>query len=122
MRSNCVFYALKQMKRGGGYLIIRKSRFGWMPHVMWAESIAGLKVQEYKPISPFCGNRLQRMFPVHMFRFHGRERKGVGEEVPKELRSHTTHQPHAAWHSAATFPVHCRSLAHPRHQASLKPF
>jgi len=33
---NCLLYALRQWWRHGGYLIVRRSRHLWLPHVLWA--------------------------------------------------------------------------------------
>ena len=84
-RTNCLFFALRKLHRSGGYLVIRKSRFGWLPHLAWTANIEGLKVEEFKPIEPFKGNWLQRLFPIHMLLFRGYIRQGTGEETGKGL-------------------------------------
>jgi hypothetical protein len=79
-RTNCVFFAVGRLHRLGGYLVIRRSHHSkWMPHVAWAPSIEGLDVEEFKPIAPFRGNWLQRIFPIHMLFFRGYVRVGSGE-------------------------------------------
>jgi len=78
-RSNCLVVALVLWWRRGGYLIVRKSRTTWVPHFMWARSIEGLEVVEYKPVRPLR-KRLARLFPVHVVLFRGRLRRGIGEE------------------------------------------
>jgi hypothetical protein len=77
--SNCLIFALMLWRRQGGYLIVRKSRHTWVPHFMWARSIEGLDIVEYKPVNPKRG-RLFRLFPLHVILFRGRVRRGQGEE------------------------------------------
>ena len=78
--SNCLIFALMLWRRQGGYLIVRKSRTTWAPHFMWAKSIEGLDIVEYKPVNPKTG-RLFRLFPLHVLLFRGRVRRGQGEEA-----------------------------------------
>jgi hypothetical protein len=78
--SNCLIFALMLWRRQGGYLIVRKSRTTWVPHFMWAKSIEGLDIVEYKPVNPKRG-RLFRLFPLHVILFRGRVRQGQGEEA-----------------------------------------
>lgn len=80
-RGNCLGFALRRWfaaGTGNSYLIIRKSRLTWLPHIMWAPSIENTYVEEYKPA--FELTRFQRWFPFIAIRFRGRVRKGVGEE------------------------------------------
>jgi hypothetical protein len=77
--SNCLIFALMLWRRQGGYLIVRKSRYTWVPHFMWAKTIEGLDIVEYKPVNPKRG-RLFRLFPLHVILFRGRVRRGQGEE------------------------------------------
>lgn len=53
--SNCVIFALAKWFRHGGYIIARKSRYGWWPHVMWAATLDGVEVQHYLPDDPKHG-------------------------------------------------------------------
>lgn len=50
-RSNCIVFAvLVYRRRGGrGYLLVRKSHFGWFPHVMYAERT---HIVHYVPLDP----------------------------------------------------------------------
>lgn len=79
---NCWVFALKLWFKHGtanSYLIVRKSRFSWVPHVMWAPTIEGLYVEEYKPKKTHWG-LWTRIFPVAAIWFRGRIRRGAGEE------------------------------------------
>jgi len=38
--------------KNGGYIIMRKSKFGWFPHFLWTESIDGLELIEFVPVNP----------------------------------------------------------------------
>ena len=81
-RSNCLFWALRRWFRAGtsdSYLIIRKSRHTWLPHVMWTRSIADVYVEEFKPVDPAQG-KFFRTVPLPALMFRGRERTGWGEE------------------------------------------
>ena len=60
-------------------MIVRKSRHTWVPHFMWARSIEGLDIVEYKPVVPRHG-LLFRLLPLHVILFRGRVRRGQGEE------------------------------------------
>jgi hypothetical protein len=72
--------ALVLFWRHGGYLVVRKSRSTWVPHFMWARSIEGIRVIEYKPRKPLQG-RWARLVPLHVLLFRGRLRRGHGEET-----------------------------------------
>lgn len=70
MRSNCLFFALAlyaRRKRAGreGYIVIRKSRWGAFPHVLYSERRANglLRVVSYRPTSP-----KPRLMPPPLFK------------------------------------------------------
>lgn len=76
MRSNCVIFALAlymRRKRKGreGYLLIRRSRFGPFPHLLYAETrpTGHLRIVSYKPVEP-------EHKPVPPVIFAGRSRWG----------------------------------------------
>ena len=39
MSSNCLIFAVARYWRSGGYLIFRRSSYGWWPHVMWSADL-----------------------------------------------------------------------------------
>jgi hypothetical protein len=39
MRSNCVIWAVTQYVRRGGYLVARRSRYGWWWHLLWSPDL-----------------------------------------------------------------------------------
>jgi hypothetical protein len=45
--NNCLFFALSRWNKKGGYLIIRRSRFGWWWHFLWAEKLDGIETLEH---------------------------------------------------------------------------
>jgi hypothetical protein len=45
--SNCLIFAFFQWLKHGGYVIARKSKYGWWPHFMWVQSLNDLEVLEY---------------------------------------------------------------------------
>lgn len=75
--SNCWFYALERFGTDPrhSYLVVRLSRHAAWPHVMFAPSIEGLAVSEFKPDSPQRGMR--GLWAALLFR--GRVRDGVGD-------------------------------------------
>jgi hypothetical protein len=60
-KSNCLIFALKHWWEKGGYLIIRKSHYGWWPHFLWS---ADLKTfEQFTPL-----RKAQRhLFPPLIF-------------------------------------------------------
>lgn len=79
MRSNCLIFALSRWCGSGGYLIVRKSRFGWWPHFLWSPSLDAAQVESFVPIQPVEWDRLrwwQRVLPVHTVLFRGRIQVG----------------------------------------------
>lgn len=54
MRSNCFIYALRMWHRHGGYIIIRRSRYLWIPHFLWAPpgGLDGAELRHFVPVSP----------------------------------------------------------------------
>ena len=63
-KSNCLIFALHRLVTRGGYLIMRRSRWGWWPHFLWAESLDPLKLEHFAPVD---GGR-PRLFPPLVFR------------------------------------------------------
>jgi hypothetical protein len=61
MRSNCLVFALCRWFHRGGYLIIRKSRYGWFPHFLWSPDLNTF--HSFKPINP-----RERIIPPLIFR------------------------------------------------------
>lgn len=53
-RGNCIVYALRQWWRHGGYIIVRRSRYLWVPHVLWAPpgGLDDARVQHFVPEQP----------------------------------------------------------------------
>jgi hypothetical protein len=62
--NNCLVYALRKWFRHGGYLIIRKSRWGWFPHFLWSPA-APPEAEQYIPVNP-----KRRLLPPLIFRGH----------------------------------------------------
>lgn len=49
---NCVFFALRRWFTKGGYLVIRRSRLGPYPHLLWTPELGSAPVEQFKPIEP----------------------------------------------------------------------
>lgn len=69
MRSNCLFFAValyaRRRKTGReGYIVIRRSRWGPFPHVLYAERMRDgrLRLVSYKPLAGKA-----RRFPPPLF-------------------------------------------------------
>ena len=65
-KSNCLVFALHRVITRGGYLIVRRSRWGWWPHFLWAESLDPLRIEHFAPVD---GGR-PRLFPPLVFKGH----------------------------------------------------
>lgn len=62
--SNCLLYAVRCWLTDGGYVVFRRSDYGWWPHVFW--SADGGALSEYVPLDPTWFRR--RPFPPLLFR------------------------------------------------------
>lgn len=77
-RGNCWLYALPRWLKNpsGSYLVVRKSRHSFWPHVMLAQSIEDLEVEEFVPVKPKSGWRAT----FHALIYEGKVRRGKGEK------------------------------------------
>ena len=53
--SNCLIWALWRVFRDGGFLLSRKSKNWWGPHVLWAPDFCdecAAKIESYAPKTP----------------------------------------------------------------------
>lgn len=48
--SNCLIYVIKKYLKEGGYIAIRKSRYGWWPHFIHCSDLMNAKITHYVPI------------------------------------------------------------------------
>ena len=76
MRSNCLIWAIALHRRRGrkgreGYLVIRRSRWGPFPHVLYGERRrdGSVRLVSYKPAAP-------KTKPVPPLLFEGRSKWG----------------------------------------------
>jgi hypothetical protein len=60
--SNCLIFALHHWFHCGGYLIVRKSHYGWWPHFAWSKDF-----QQFEQFTPVTPNHTRR-FPPLLFR------------------------------------------------------
>jgi hypothetical protein len=67
-RDNCLFWAVRQLRHKGGYISMRRSRWGPFPHFLWSRS-APPDCQSFVPLEP-----RRRLFPPLLFR--GRVKQG----------------------------------------------
>jgi len=75
---NCWAFACPKWLRCGtadSYLIVRKSKHTFVPHVFFTASIKGLVVEELKPLRPKRGLRGL----IHAFWFNGVIKKGTSK-------------------------------------------
>lgn len=47
MKSNCIIFALQRWFSLGGYIVLRKSNYGWWPHMIWTKDLATF--EEFTP-------------------------------------------------------------------------
>lgn len=59
--SNCLFYAIGQWWRVGGYVVVMKSNYGWWPHMVHSQDLC--TYTEYSP-----PRKVRRWFPPPLFR------------------------------------------------------
>jgi hypothetical protein len=45
--SNCIIFALRRWFSRGGYIVLRKSNYGWWPHMIWTKDLDTF--QEFAP-------------------------------------------------------------------------
>ena len=64
--SNCLFFALNKWLKHGGYLVIRKSRYGFWPHFIWCKDLKNAEIEHYVPTV----SRL-KLEQLHKFVFKG---------------------------------------------------
>lgn len=50
MRSNCLIYAFRKFFKEGGYVLLRKSHYGWWPHFLHM-NVGGL-ITHFSPEAP----------------------------------------------------------------------
>jgi hypothetical protein len=47
VKSNCIIFALQQWFSRGGYIVLRKSNYGWWPHMIWTKDFTTF--EEFTP-------------------------------------------------------------------------
>lgn len=47
---NCLLFAVAMWWRHGGFVIVRKSHYGWWPHFLWSADL--ITFLEYTPAQP----------------------------------------------------------------------
>ena len=60
MKSNCVIVAFHQWFHCGGYLLVRKSHYGWWPHFAWARE----DLKQFESFVPNVPNEHRRFPPL----------------------------------------------------------
>lgn len=79
-KSNCLIFVIGRLisNRGQGYIIIRKSNFGWWPHFMYAKSLEDAQIEHYVPAEPLelkSNTKFKKLIfkflPLHILLFEG---------------------------------------------------
>ena len=66
--NNCLFFALYKFYKQGGFIVIRKSKYGNWSHVMWSKDL--VTFEHYVPKTP------PLKYPwIHKILFKGKVRK-----------------------------------------------
>lgn len=55
--SNCLIFAFEKWFKRGGYLVIRKSRYGWWPHFIYCSDLKNAEIEHYVPIKRDLENK-----------------------------------------------------------------
>lgn len=66
--SNCIIFSYSKWIENGGYIIMRKSHWGWWPHFIWAKHIDGLYLEHLVPIE----DKSPGFFGLEIFLFKGK--------------------------------------------------
>ena len=62
MASNCLIFAVQHLFSCGGYIIFRRSHYGWWFHVLWSKDL-----KEFLEFHP-TGAKHYRWFPPLLFK------------------------------------------------------
>lgn len=62
MKNNCLIFAFHKWIKCGGYLIIRKSNYGWWPHFLWSKDLS-----LFEEFAPSSSKYQGRWFPPLIF-------------------------------------------------------
>lgn len=86
-RSNCLVFAVGKWFSNSGYLLIRKSHFGWWPHFLWSPDINRSYVEHYAPV---VGKR--KLVPPPLFKgkiqtFDKTHTKSVPNDIYAKIES-----------------------------------
>jgi len=60
--SNCLIFAIQHLFKCGGFIIARKSHYGFWPHFLWSKDLK--EFEEFHPL----GAKHHRWFPPLIFR------------------------------------------------------
>lgn len=60
-RTNCLLWALSQWQQHGGYVVFRRSDYGWWPHLFWTVDLVTFK--EFTPTEA----KYERRIPPLLF-------------------------------------------------------
>ena len=47
--SNCLIFGVWRLATRGGYIIMRRSRHGCWPHILWCENLRDADIEHYVP-------------------------------------------------------------------------
>lgn len=59
--NNCLFFAMYKLIKNGGFLLMRKSKYGPFPHFLWSQDLKS--VEHFVPVKP-----RNRLMPPLIFR------------------------------------------------------
>lgn len=78
MKSNCLIFAIAHWLKFGGYIIFRKSHYGWWFHVIWSKDFKSF--EEFHPIR----SKQKRLLPPVLFRGYVKHTQVSGQHEKAE--------------------------------------
>lgn len=83
MVGNCLPFALYRWFTRGGYLVIRRSHFGYWPHFIWCSDLRDAQIEHWVPRKRLSRFRILEVL-LKLFPFPGYIKKS--DELPRPTK------------------------------------